>query len=142
MPGKLVSKISKRDCFTLRETDTVKITSQKLHENKVGCMPVLNKNNKVIGIISERDLSQFIYSERFNINLSVTEIMSKNLITCDLNTSVTELMKTMTENKVRHILIMEENKLEGVVSIGDVVNHLIGKIEEENKNLREYINSY
>jgi CBS domain-containing protein len=51
-------------------------------------------------------------------------------------------MKTMTENKVRHILIMEENKLEGVVSIGDVVNHLIGKIEEENKNLREYINSY
>ena len=74
MPGKLVSKISKRDCFTLRETDTVKITSQKLHENKVGCMPVLNKNNKVIGIISERDLSQFIYSERFNINLSVTEI--------------------------------------------------------------------
>jgi|TARA_B110000211_G_C13969490_1_gene504291 CBS domain-containing protein len=142
MPGKLVSKISKRDCFTLRETDTVKITSQKLHENKVGCMPVLNKNNKVIGIISERDLSQFIYSERFNVNLSVTEIMSKNLITCDLNTSVTELMKTMTENKVRHILIMEENKLEGVVSIGDVVNHLIGKIEEENKNLREYINSY
>ena len=142
MPGKLVSKISKRDCFTLSETDTVKITSQKLHENKVGCMPVLNKNNKVIGIISERDLSQFIYSERFNVNLSVTEIMSKNLITCDLNTSVTELMKTMTENKVRHILIMEENKLEGVVSIGDVVNHLIGKIEEENKNLREYINSY
>ena len=142
MPGKLVSRISKRDCFTLSETDTVKITSQKLHENKVGCMPVLNKNNKVIGIISERDLSQFIYSERFNVNLSVTEIMSKNLITCDLNTSVTELMKTMTENKVRHILIMEENKLEGVVSIGDVVNHLIGKIEEENKNLREYINSY
>ena len=142
MPGKLVSRISKRDCFTLSETDTVKITSQKLHENKVGCMPVLNKNNKVIGIISERDLSQFIYSERFNVNLSVTEIMSKNLITCDLNTSVTELMKTMTENKVRHILIMEDNKLEGVVSIGDVVNHLIGKIEEENKNLREYINSY
>ena len=142
MPGKLVSRISKRDCFTLRETDTVKITSQKLHENKVGCMPVLNKNNKVIGIISERDLSQFIYSERFNVNLSVTEIMSKNLITCDLNTSVTELMKTMTENKVRHILIMEENKLEGVVSIGDVVNHLIEKIEEENKSLREYINSY
>ena len=142
MPGKLVSRISKRDCFTLSETDTVKTTSQKLHENKVGCMPVLNKNNKVIGIISERDLSQFIYSERFNVNLSVTEIMSKNLITCDLNTSVTELMKTMTENKVRHILIMEENKLEGVVSIGDVVNHLIEKIEEENKSLREYINSY
>ena len=142
MPGKLVSRISKRDCFSLSENDTIKTASQKLHEKKIGCMPVLNKKHKVIGIISERDLSQFIYTDRFNTTLSVTAIMSKNLISCDLNTSVTELMETMTEKKIRHILIMEENKLKGVVSIGDVVNHLIDKIKEENKSLREYINSY
>ena len=142
MPGKLVSRMSKRDCFSLSEDDTIKTASQKLHEKKIGCMPVLNKNHKVIGIISERDLSQFIYTDRFNTTLSVTAIMSKNLISCDLNTSVTELMETMTEKKIRHILIMEENKLKGVVSIGDVVNHLIDKIKEENKSLREYINSY
>ena len=142
MPGKLVSRISKRDCFSLSEDDTIKTASQKLHEKKIGCMPVLNKNHKVIGIISERDLSQCIYTDRFNTTLSVTAIMSKNLISCDLNTSVTELMETMTEKKIRHILIMEENKLKGVVSIGDVVNHLIDKIKEENKSLREYINSY
>ena len=142
MPGKLVSRISKRDCFSLSEDDTIKTASQKLHEKKIGCMPVLNKNHKVIGIISERDLSQFIYTDRFNTTLSVTAIMSKNLISCDLNTSVTELMETMTEKKIRHILIMEENKLKGVVSIGDVVNHLSDKIKEENKSLREYINSY
>ena len=142
MPGKLVSKISKKECFTLSETDTIKIASQNLHEKKVGCMPVLGKKNNVIGMISERDLSRFIYTERFNINLSITEIMSKNLITCDLNTSVTELMEMMTEKKIRHILIMENSKLLGVVSIGDVVNHLIDKYKEENKTLREYINSY
>ena len=68
--------------------------------------------------------------------------MSKNLVTCDLNTSVTELMELMTEKKIRHILIMEDKKLLGVVSIGDVVNHLISKYKEENKNLRDYINSY
>ena len=68
--------------------------------------------------------------------------MSKNLVTCDLNTSVTELMDIMTEKKLRHILIMEEKKLIGIISIGDVVNHLINKIKEENKNLTEYINSY
>ena len=142
MPGKLVSRISKRECFTLSDADTIKVASQKLHERKIGCLPVLNKNNKVIGIISERDLSQFIYTDRFNMSLSVAEVMSKNLITCDLNTSVTELMEIMTEKKIRHILIMEESKLQGVVSIGDVVNHLINKIKEENKSLREYINSY
>ena len=68
--------------------------------------------------------------------------MSKSLVTCDLNTSVTELMDEMTEKKIRHILIMEDQKLLGIVSIGDVVKHLINKIEEENKNLKDYINSY
>ena len=142
MPGKLVSRMSERKCFTLSETDTVKTASQILHEKKVGCMPILDKNKIVIGIISERDLSRLIYTEQFNISLPVTKIMSKNLVSCDLNTSVTELMNEMTKKKIRHILIMEDKKLLGIVSIRDVVNHLIDKIKEENKNLKDYINSY
>jgi len=142
MPGKLVSRMSERECYTLSETDTVKTASQSLHEKKVGCMPILNKNNIVVGIISERDLSRLIYTEKFNMNLPVTNIMSKNLVSCDLNTSVTELMNEMTEKKIRHILIMEDRRLLGIVSIGDVVIHLINKIKEENKNLKDYINSY
>jgi len=142
MPGKLVSRMSERKCFTLNETDTVKTASQILHEKKVGCMPILDKNKIVIGIISERDLSRLIYTEQFNLSLPVTKIMSKNLVSCDLNTSVTELMDEMTKKKIRHILIMEDNKLLGIVSIRDVVNHLIAKIKEENKNLKDYINSY
>ena len=142
MPGKLVSKISNRKCFTLKAIDTVKTASSRLHENHVGCMPILDEHQKVVGIISERDLSRLIYTERFNANISVEQVMSKKLVTCDLNTSVTELMETMTEKKIRHILIMEDDKLLGIVSIGDVVNHLINKIKEENKSLREYINSY
>ena len=142
MPGKLVSRMSERKCFTLNETDTVKTASQILHEKKVGCMPVLDKNKIVIGIISERDLSRLIYTEQFNLSLPVTKIMSKNLVSCDLNTSVTELMNEMTKKKIRHILIMEDKKLLGIVSIRDVVNHLIAKIKEENKNLKDYINSY
>tara|TARA_A100001011_G_C13613560_1_gene557046 strand:- start:1 stop:429 length:429 start_codon:yes stop_codon:yes gene_type:complete len=142
MPGKLVSRMSKRECHTLNETDTIKEASKRLHENKIGCMPVLDNNKNIIGIISERDLSQLIYTEKFNINLPVEKIMTKNLVTCDLNTSVTELMDSMTEKKIRHILIIEDKKLLGIVSIGDVVNHLIAKVKEENKNLKDYINSY
>ena len=142
MPGKLVSRMSKRKCYTLTEADTVRVASQNLHEKKVGSMPILDKNKNVVGIISERDLSQFIYAERFNSNLPVSQIMTKDLVTCDLNTSVTELMNEMTEKKIRHILIMEDKKLLGIVSIGDVVNHLINKIKEENKSLKDYINSY
>ena len=142
MPGKLVSRMSKRECYTLNVSDTVKEASKRLHEKKIGCMPVLDNKKNIIGIISERDLSQLIYTEKFNINLPVEKIMTKNLVTCDLNISVTELMDTMTEKKIRHILIMEDKKLLGIVSIGDVVNHLIAKIKEENKSLKDYINSY
>ena len=142
MPGKLVSRMSKRECFTLSEKDTIKIASQQFHEKKIGCMPVINTRNDVVGILSERDLSRFIYTEKFNLTLPVSDLMTKDLITCDLNTSVTELMDEMTEKKIRHILIMESKKLLGIVSIGDVVNHLIDKIKEENKNLKDYINSY
>ena len=142
MPGKLVSRMSERKCFTLSETDTIKSASQNFDENKVGCMPVLDKNKNVIGILSERDLSRFIYAEKFNLTMPVTNLMTKDLVKCDLNTSVTELMDEMTEKKIRHILIMDNKKLLGLVSIGDVVNHLISKIKEENKNLKDYINSY
>ena len=140
MPGKLVSRMSERECHTLSDTDTIKIVSQKLDEKKIGCMPVLDKNKNVIGIISERDLSRFIYKERFNLSISISQIMSKNLVTCDLNTSVTELMNEMTEKKIRHILIMEDKKLLGIVSIGDVVNHIIEKYKDENQQLRDFIN--
>ena len=142
MPGKLVSRMSERKCFTLSETDTIKLASQKFDENKIGCMPVLDNNKNTIGILSERDLSRFIYAEKFNLTMPVTNLMTKNLVTCDLNTSVTELMDEMTEKKIRHILIMEDKKLLRIVSIGDVVNHLINKVKEENKNLKDYINSY
>ena len=98
MPGKLVSRMSERECYTLSETDTVKTASQSLHEKKVGCMPILDKDNFVVGIISERDLSRLIYTEKFNMNLPVTKIMSKNLVSCDLNTSVTELMNEMIDS--------------------------------------------
>ena len=142
MPGKLVSRMSKKVCYTLSVTNTIKEASKRLHEKKIGCMPVEDDNKNIIGIISERDLSRLIYAEKFNINLPVEKIMTKDLVTCDLNTSVTELMDSMTEKKIRHILIIENKKLLGIVSIGDVVNHLIAKIKEENKNLKDYINSY
>ena len=99
MPGKLVSRMSNRKCITISDVDTIKSASQKFHENQIGCMPVLDKNNKVVGILSERDLSRFIYTEKFNLTMPIKHLMTKNLVTCDLNTSVTELMKEMTEKK-------------------------------------------
>ena len=127
----------------LSENDTLKTVSEKLQKHNIGAMPVLStQDNNVIGIVSERDLARYIFNDEFKNDLSVTKIMSKNLITCNLNTSVTELMEIITNNKIRHIPIMEEKKLLGMVSIGDVVNYIIEQYKEENQYLRDYINKY
>ena len=99
MVGELVTKLSKRECFTLSEFDTLKTASEKLQKYNVGAMPVLSKqNNDLIGIVSERDLARFIFKDEFKNDLPVTKIMTKQIITCNLNTSVTELMEIINHN--------------------------------------------
>jgi len=141
MSEKLLTKLSKRKCFTLSENDTLKTASEKLQKHNIGGLPVLStQDNSIIGIVSERDLARYIFNNEFKNDLPVTKIMSKNLITCNLNTSITELMEIISDNKIRHIPIMEEKKLLGMVSIGDVVNYIIDQYKEENQHLRDFIN--
>ena len=141
MARKLVTKLSNRECFTLTEKDTLKTASNKLQTHNVGVMPVLSEQDKsVIGIISERDLARYIYRDEFSSELLVTKIMTTNIISCNLNTSVTELMEIISSHKIRHIPIIEEKKLLGIVSIGDVVNHIIEQYKDENQHLRDFIN--
>ena len=142
MARKLVTKLSNRECFTLTEKDTLKTASNKLQTHNVGVMPVLSEHDKsVIGIISERDLARYIYKDEFSSELLVTKIMTTNIISCNLNTSVTELMEIISNHKIRHIPIIEEKKLLGIVSIGDVVNHIIEQYKDENQHLRDFINN-
>ena len=141
MAGKLVTKLSNRQCFTLTEKDTLKTASEKFQKHNVGVMPVLDdKEKSVIGIISERDLARYIYKDEFKSDSLASKIMTKNIISCNLNTSVTELMEIITSHKIRHIPIIEKKKLLGIVSIGDVVNHIIEQYKDENQQLRSYIN--
>jgi len=141
MVGGLVTKLSKRECYTLTEKDTLKSASEKLQKYNIGAMPVVNKlNNNVIGIVSERDLARFIFKDEFKKDLPITNIMTKEIITCNLNTSVTELMEIITQNKIRHIPIVNEKKILGIVSVGDIVNHVIEQYRDENKHLKDYIN--
>ena len=141
MAGKLVTKLSKRPCFTLTEKDTLKTASEKFQKHNIGVMPVLNEKDKtVIGIISERDLARYIYRDEFKSDLLVNKIMTKNIVSCDLNTSVTELMEIISNHKIRHIPKIVEKKLLGIVSIGDVVNHIIEQYKDENQQLRNFIN--
>ena len=142
MPETLVQKLMKRTCITLDENSTIKNLIDTLNKNKVGCVVVTSlKSNDPVGIVSERDLVRNFKTILNNNTIKVKDVMTKNIIFCNKNTSSKELMEIMSENKIRHIPIIEKNKLLGIVSIGDVVNRIIENYAYETKHLREYINS-
>ena len=142
MAGVLVKSLSQRKCYTIELSANIQDTANKLTEYNIGAMPVVDNKSDVVGIVSERDVSRYISTDNFNLSESVSKIMSKNIISCDLEISVSDLMETMTNQKIRHMPIIDNSKLIGIVSIGDVVNHIIHKYEVENDALRNYINGF
>ena len=142
MPETLVQKLIKRTCITLDENSSIKNLVDTLNKNKVGCVVVTSlHSNYPVGIVSERDLVRNYKIILNNNTIKIKDVMTKNIIFCNKNSSSKELMEIMNENKIRHIPIMEQHKLLGIVSIGDVVNRIIENYAYETKYLREYINS-
>ena len=142
MSETLVQKLMKRACITLDENSSIKNLIDTLNKNKVGCVVVTSlQSNYPVGIVSERDLVRNYKIILNNDTIKIKDVMTKNIIFCNKNSSSKELMEIMNENKIRHIPIMEKHKLLGIVSIGDVVSRIIENYAYETRHLREYINS-
>jgi CBS domain-containing protein len=137
MAEKLVLSLIKRKCITITENSTISDLADLLTLNNIGAVVVVDSNNKAIGIVSERDV---IRNHNKNYNY-IKNIMTNKLISCDLSISSTSLLEIMNKNKVRHIPIINKDELLGIVSIGDVVKRLIETYENENINLKNFINS-
>ncbi|MBT5570750.1 MAG: CBS domain-containing protein [Alphaproteobacteria bacterium] len=113
---------------------------QHLDELGVGALVVSSDGQHVVGIVSERDVINHIANEGAAVlDRPVSDIMIHNVVTCTRADDIAHLMETMTERRIRHLPVVENNALVGIVSIGDVVKHRIQESEYEAKALREYI---
>ena len=139
---RLVKTLAKRDCITINQKDSIQKASSVMSEKNIGCLPVVDNNGQLVGIISERDIARKTSKSDFSPNIEIENIMTKNVVTCDSNASAFDLLEVMSDKKIRHIPIVDNNKLLGIISIGDVVNRIIDRYKEENKNLKDYINTY
>ena len=138
----LVETLSKRSCLTIDKNEQISTLASILKNHNIGCLVVLDKDTaNPVGIVSERDLVKNFQKILNREIVLVKDIMTSNIISCDLSASSKELMEVMTKMKIRHLLIIDNNKLLGIVSIGDVVNRIIFNYEEETKFLKEYINN-
>ncbi len=138
----LVETLSKRSCLTIDLNEQISKLAFILKKNNIGCLVVTSEDKShPVGIVSERDLIKFFNEiEKKEIH-KVKDIMTREIISCDLKATSKDLMQMMTDSKIRHIPIIDDGKLMGIVSIGDVVNRIIFNYEEETKYLKEYIGS-
>ena len=141
MSKSLAEKLTERELITVNENDQLLDAINKLVKYNIGAIPVINNNKKLVGIISERDIVKALsnYKNKDYSILLVNQLMTKKVISCEKEVLSDKLMELMTINKIRHIPIVKNNAPIGIVSIGDVVNRLIEKVQYENKMLKDFV---
>jgi len=137
----LISQLLTRNLVSVNENKTTYNAIKLLTTNNIGALPVLNDNMELSGIISERDIIREI-SNNLSVNFkksNIKSIMTSKVITINRNTKSETIMNIMSKNKIRHIPIVENKLLIGIVSIGDVVKRLLEKFNLENQHLKSWL---
>jgi CBS domain-containing protein len=129
--------------FTVSADAPISEAVAVLNSRKIGAVVVVDGKGKLAGILSERDVVRRLGTGDPAALLAapVRSAMTAKVITCTPDASVSDLMETMTRHRIRHIPIVADKELVGVVSIGDVVKRKIEETEQEALALREYISS-
>jgi len=125
---------------TIRPEATIADAVEMLKQERVGALVVSDDGGEVAGVLSERDIVRAL--GRFGEDLlsrPVDEIMTRNVITCEPGDTVGELMSEMTNRRIRHLPVVVEGRLRGIVSIGDVVKNRLDEVEFEASSLRSFI---
>ena len=110
-----------------------------MSEKNIGAILVVD-NNKLVGIFSERDYSRkIVLMHKSSDNTKICDVMTSDLFTVKPDTKIENCLMIMTDNNISHLPILEDDKLHGIISIGDIVKHIIEDQKVTIKNLENYI---
>ena len=128
------------DVVTIAPTANLSEAVKLLAQRRIGAVIVTGADNRVAGILSERDIVR-VLGERGADALgdNIAAVMTRKVTTCVETDTVSDIMERMTTGKFRHVPVVEQGRLVGVISIGDVVKFRVEEIERESDALREYI---
>ena len=128
------------DVATIEPNATLSTAVLMLAKRKIGALVVTGADRRVVGIVSERDIVRALAESGSQaLEHAVAEVMTRRVVTCDERDTVAELMERMTIGKFRHVPVLEQNRLAGIVSIGDVVRLRVEEMEHDTAALQEYI---
>jgi CBS domain-containing protein len=140
MTVKIILSTKGSNVVTVAPTDKLAQAISILAAHRIGALVVLGADQRVIGIVSERDIVRAI-SECGEAALQkpLAQVMTRSVVTCTENDTVSAIMERMTTGKFRHVPVVEQDRLVGIVSIGDVVKHRLTEMQRESEALRDYI---
>ena len=124
---------------TISPDATVRELVGLLAEHNVGALVVSQDGERVSGIVSERDVVRRLHADDAVLDAPVSMIMTEDVRTCTGSDGLTDLMQTMTEHRIRHVPVVADGRLTGIISIGDVVKNRIGELEFERDQLDHYV---
>ncbi len=128
-----------RDIISIKPEDSVLDAIRLMAEKGIGSLVVM-KDQELLGIMSERDYARkVIIKGRSSESTAVSEIMTANVFTTSSSETVNDCMSVMTEKKIRHLPVVEDNAVIGMISIGDLVKAIISDQQEEIEQLEHYI---
>jgi CBS domain-containing protein len=129
-----------REIVTIEPNASLSEAVRVLAEKRIGAAIVLGADRRIGGIISERDIVRTL-AERGAAALDepVSRTMTRKVATCNENDTVASIMERMTAGKFRHMPVVDQSRLVGVVSIGDIVKHRVHEMERESVAMRDYI---
>lgn len=128
------------DVVTMSASETLSEAIQVLMARRIGAVVVTGPRGEVQGILSERDLVRILAARGAEmLQEKIGAAMTSPVITCELETTLEDLMRLMTMRRIRHLPVMRHGRLAGIISIGDVVKHRLMELETETTTLREYI---
>ena len=124
--------------MTVRPAETVQAFAMRLKLERVGAMPVSEDGKTLVGIISERDVAYGFAAHGNELAaLRVEDLMSASVVTCSPTDSIAHVARVMTQRRIRHLPVVEHERLVGLISIGDVLKHRLSEIEFEADVLRD-----
>lgn len=142
MTVKIILSAKGAEVITIGPTTNVAEAVKLLAERRIGALVVVGAEQSVVGIISERDIVQALAARgAAALDLPLTEVMTRKVATCIPSDTITSIMGRMTDGKFRHVPVVEQGRLTGIVSIGDVVKKRLEEMEHEQAALRDYIQS-
>ena len=140
MDVKMMLSLKGSHVITIEPQATLEAAVAMLAKNRIGALVVLGADQRVIGILSERDIVRALAELGASaLTTPLAQVMTRKVVTCSETETVGGIMERMTTGKFRHVPVLEQDRLVGIVSIGDVVKHRLWEIEYESAALRDYI---